>query len=501
MSFEKVQKSFGSTMVLTDVTLQLFPGEVHALVGENGAGKSTLMNILAGVLSKDAGVLRIAGNEYNFVSTHDARSKGIATVFQELSLIEGLSVEENICAGRPPTRYGLVDKKNMRKRAIDALAHLNSKIHAGTQISRMSASHRQIVEIAKAFDQLFHDTNQAVARILILDEPTSALTADEKNHLFSAINKLKAQGIGIFYISHHLEEVMSIADRVTVLRDGAVVWTRLAQDVTVDELVLGMVGRNVERTTRYRAITGDIAARFVDISLSDKIKNLSFNLNSGEILAVAGLDGSGREHVARILAGIEKPDSGEVELFGKSHPQNLIAAIKRGIGYVPDDRKSAGLFLDLSLASNVLAADLNSISQNGFVNERALLHEGYRTIKRHNVKAVDPLQAVSDLSGGNQQKILFAKWFRRNPSLLVIEEPTKGVDVGSKKEIHDEIVSLARKGAAVLVVSSDLPEILELADRILVLHRGSQRGIVDGANATEASIMRLAAGSNSTVHE
>jgi ABC-type sugar transport system ATPase subunit len=388
----------------------------------------------------------------------------------------------------------------MRRRAEQALARLAMRLHPDAQVGMLVASQRQAVEIAKALDQLFH-TGRAKAegghtvRVLILDEPTSALNAEEKLALFAAVRALRGAGVGIIYISHHLDEVIALADRITVLRDGTTVWTKPAAEVDTDMLVRAMVGRDVQRAGRTRVVGANAAATFHDVSRKGRLSGVTFSLHWGEVLAVAGLDGSGRETVARLLAGIERPDAGRIMLGGELHPGSLRAAMARGVGYVPDDRKALGLFVDMPIATNALAADLASVSRLGFVRGSALITEGAEVIRRHRVKAAGPMQKVSALSGGNQQKVLFGKWLRRNPQVLIVEEPTKGVDIGAKREIHDQIVDHARAGAAVLVASSDLPEILELADRILVLYRGRLAGVLEGGSATEEQVMALASGS------
>jgi ABC-type sugar transport system ATPase subunit len=500
VSLREVRKSFGGTRALDGVSFDLSEGEVHALIGENGAGKSTLMNILAGVLPADAGLLSVGGSPREFRTTVEAKSAGIATVFQELSLVDELSVEENICSGRAPTRFGLVDRGRMRERAEQALRRLGLRLPLNARVGSLLASQRQNVEIAKALDQLFSGKHKAVAdddtiRVLILDEPTSALNAEEKQALFGAVRALREQRVGIIYISHHLDEVVALADRITVLRDGATVWTRPASAVDTDTLVRAMVGRDVQRVQRSRAIGTSEGARFERVTRRGRVQNLSFSLYRGEILAVAGLDGSGRESVARLLAGVERPDSGNIMLDNTVHPGSLRAAMARGVGYVPDDRKGLGLFLGMSIAANAAAATLGSVSRWGLVRTDVMMERGAQVIRRHGVKADSPRQNVGALSGGNQQKVLFGKWLLRDPSILVVEEPTKGVDVGAKRDIHDQLIAHARAGSAVLVVSSDMPEILELADRILVLHRGRMIGVLDGATATEETVMALVSGS------
>jgi ABC-type sugar transport system ATPase subunit len=331
-------------------------------------------------------------------------------------------------------------------------------------------------------------------RALILDEPTSALNAGEKDRLFAAVRSLRAQGVGIFYISHHLSEVLALADRITVLRDGATVWTRAATGLTVEDLVGAMVGRDVQRTQRGRATRGDELARIERATRADKVQDLSLAVHGGEVLGVAGLDGSGRETVARLLAGIETPDGGRVTLGGKAHPGGLRRAMREGVGYVPEDRKTLGLFLGMSVAANAVVTDLAQVTQAGLIREGRVRSAGADVISEQDVKASGPQVPVGALSGGNQQKVLLGKWLRRAPRLLVVEEPTKGVDIGAKRHIHARLTALARAGAAVVVVSSDLPEILELSDRIAVMHRGRLAGLIDGGSATEEQVMALASG-------
>jgi ribose transport system ATP-binding protein len=488
-------KAYGATKALTDVSFPILPGEVHAIVGENGAGKSTLINILSGVVQPDSGAIELGGKVLQFRSPKEARTAGIATVFQELSLAEALSVEENICAGRAPARLGLLDRKALRQRATAALNRLGVSIAPQLHVAALTQGQRQAVEIAKGIDQISHGRDGAGGfRLLILDEPTSALSADEKQALFNAVRKLRNGGTGIIYISHHLDEVRALADRVTVLRDGKLVWTRSAEGLTNADLVTAMVGRDISRGTRRRGRPSSEAARFDDVGKSGHLADVSFTLHHGEILAVAGLDGSGREHVGRLLAGLETPDRGSIMLKGEAHPTSLIDAMSRGLAYVPDDRKTQGLFLDRSITDNVCSADLAAASQYGFISAAKADALGTEVIARHGVKATGPGQPAGALSGGNQQKVLLGKMMRRQPTVLVIDEPTKGVDISAKGEIHDSLIALALSGAAVLVVSSDLPEILELADRILVLHRGRLAAVLDADGATEEIVMGHASG-------
>lgn len=488
-------KAYGATRALTDVSFAILPGEVHAIVGENGAGKSTLINILSGVVQPDAGTIGREGQPLHLRSPKDARAAGIATVFQELSLADALSVEENICAGRAPSRFGLLDRKVLRRRATEALNRLGVSIAPQLRVAVLTQGQRQVVEIAKGIDQITHGRDDDTGfRLLILDEPTSALSADEKQALFNAVHSLREGGASIIYISHHLDEVRALADRVTVLRDGKIVWTQSAEGLTNSSLVTAMVGRDISRDARRRGQQTTEAARFEHISKTGHLADVSFTLHHGEILAVAGLDGSGREHVGRLLAGIEKPDRGTITLKGRPRPASLIDAMERGLAYVPDDRKAQGLFLDRSITDNVCSADLAAASQYGFISATKADALGAEVIARHGVKATGPSQLAGALSGGNQQKVLLGKMMRRRPSVLVIDEPTKGVDISAKGDIHNSLIALALSGAAVIVVSSDLPEILELADRILVLHRGHLAAVLDAESASEEIVMGFASG-------
>ena len=490
-----LSKSFGATHAVTGVSFTLEAGEVHALVGENGAGKSTLMNMIAGVFAPDAGQILFQNMPQELTSTAAAARAGIATVFQELSLVDGLSVAENICAGDAPTRFGMIDRAAMADKAARLLSRLGSALPSQISVGALMASQRQLVEIAKAIGQLRLDEDQPrQVRALILDEPTSALTAAEKARLFVAVRDLKAQGVGIIYISHHLSEVLMLADRITVLRDGASVWTKPASGLTTEDLVRAMVGRDVVRAPRSASAPGQTLAQFNGVFRAGTVQDLTISIRAGEVLGVAGLDGSGREMVARLLAGIEVPDQGQITLSGAKHPGTLRGAMRAGVAYVPDDRKSLGLFLDMSIAANCVATDLAQMTRAGLVQEARIRLAGEQVIQDQGVRASGPAVAVRTLSGGNQQKVLLGKWLRRTPRLLIVEEPTKGVDIGSKRDIHAQIMALARKGAAVVVVSSDLPEILELSDRIAVLHRGRLTGLIEARTATEETVLALASG-------
>lgn len=495
IALQGLKKTFGATQAVRDVSIAFAAGEIHAVVGENGAGKSTLMNMMAGVFAPDSGQILLRGVARDLASTLAASQAGIATVFQELSLVDGLSVAENICAGNSPVRFGLIDRWAMERRAGDLLSRLGTELPLRLPVGKLPAGQRQLVEIAKAMGQLrLDDPEPRPVQVLILDEPTSALTADEKARLFAAVRQLRARSVGIIYISHHLSEVLALADRVTVLRDGATVWTRLAAGLTTEDLVSAMVGREVLRGTRSKAKPGPDIARIDAATRAGHVQDLTLKVRGGEVLGVAGLEGSGREMVARLLAGIEVPERGHVNLGGKPHPGTLRGAMHAGVGYVPDDRKTLGLFLEMAVAANVVAADLAQVTRAGLIHEPRIREAGAKVIAEQGVKAPGPQVTVRSLSGGNQQKVLLGKWLRRGPRLLIVEEPTKGVDIGAKRDIHVQITALARGGAAVVIVSSDLPEILELSDRIAVMHRGRLAALIDADTATEEQVMALASG-------
>lgn len=487
ISLRCVTRSFGATKALLGVSLDLAAGEIHALVGENGAGKTTLMNILSGVIAPDGGKIEIRGRAARLVEPKEAIDFGISTVFQELSLVDGLSIAENICGCRPPLKFGLIDRRAMEFQAQVALKKLGSQLNPANPVEGLLANERQIVEISKALHVL------PKGGVLILDEPTSALNAEEKISLFTAVRRLAAEGACIIYISHHLDEVIALADRITVLRDGESIWTRDARELDVAEIVGAMVGREVTSREKTQQIGTRVVAELKGVTVAGRLDDVSVQLMAGEVLGVAGLDGSGREFIARVLAGIEGA-SGDVRLGGSRHPGTLRGAMALGVGYVPDDRKDLGLFLDFSIADNALAADLRAVTRLGLIVPSLVAREGAATIRDFGVKARDGDQVVRALSGGNQQKVLFAKWLRRDPTVLIVEEPTKGVDIGAKREIHDRLVAHARRGAAVLIASSDLPELLEVSDRILVMRQGRVAGVLNGHEASEEGVMVLAAG-------
>lgn len=489
-----LSKSWGATAALSDVSFDLACGEVLGIVGENGAGKSTLLGILSGVVRPDAGMLRLSGTAVELASPRAARMAGIATVFQELSLAKSQTVMENVFAGRLPSRFGFVDRDALRRQTRALIDTLGLSISPDAVVGELPVSSQQVVEIAKAMS--------GEARILLLDEPTSALNADEKAALFRLVASLRASGVGVVFISHHLDEVLALSDRVVVLRDGHVVSTAAAAGTDPQALVQAMVGRVIAaRADRSASLGGDVLLDVDGLSDGDAVEGASLQVRRGEIVALAGLMGSGRSALAEMIVGVSRPRNGRMTLSGRAiAPASVGEARRLGIGYVPPERKTQGLFLDLGVADNIVAARLSAHSRRGFLDRGAVraTAEGYR--RRLSIKCRDVDVDVRALSGGNQQKVLLAKWLDTAPRLLVVEEPTKGVDVAAKQDIHRELASLAESGTGVLIVSSDLPEILSLAHRVLVMHGGRIVADLDCARTSEQEIVARASGLTRVSH-
>jgi ABC-type sugar transport system ATPase subunit len=490
-----IRKSFGGVEVLKGVNFDVRPGEVHALVGENGAGKSTLMNILAGVHRPDAGEIAFGGRTCaGFASAHAAQQRGVSMVFQERSLFGPLSVAENIFAGRQPvTGWGMIDRRHLDESARRLLAEVAPEVDPRATVSDLSSAHQQMIEIAKALS--------LDARVMILDEPTAALTETETARLFVVLRKLQARGVGVVYISHRIVEVSTIGDRVTVLKDGSWQGTLPVAETTPDDLIRRMVGRDVERADSTEVSTSN--AVLLEVrglndppaahGASSLLRDVSFQVRAGEIVGLAGLAGAGRTETALSLFGVRPRGEGEVWLGGKRmeirSPADAIAA---GLGYVSEDRKESGLFLDMSVGRNVSAARLAKFGGWFFRDrEERDVAEDYRQRLRIACRDVD--QDSGHLSGGNQQKVLLARWLLVNPRVLIVDEPTRGVDVGAKVEVHELLRDFARQGHAVLVISSDLPEVLTVSNRLYVMRAGRITGELHRSEMTEEAVMRLAA--------
>jgi ribose transport system ATP-binding protein len=481
-----IRKAFGPVSVLDGVDFDLRAGEAHALMGENGAGKSTLMNILTGVHRADAGEIQVDGVVVTMREPADAEKNGIAIIHQELNLIPGLSVAENLFLGRELRSFGILRRGAMRKLAHEWLARVGlSTLSPDIRVEQLSIGQQQMVEIAKALGQN--------ARVLIMDEPTAALTSRETDTLFALIRELRDSGCGIVYVSHRMEEIFALCDRISVLRDGKFVGCREVPGLTLDEVVRMMVGRSLEARFPTRAVTiGDVRLK-VDQLSNEYVTDVSFELRAGEVLGVAGLMGAGRTEVARLLFGLTKPRSGRIQLDGKPLMLHTpVQAIHAGFGFVTEDRKGQGLVLELSVRENVSLAHIPSHA--GLIDRHGEREQTSRLIEQLKIRTRDMELQVRALSGGNQQKVVLAKWLALTPRVLLLDEPTRGVDIGGKAEIYQIINHLAAQGVAILMISSELPEVLAMSDRILVMHEGRAAVVLSAADATQERVMLAATG-------
>ena len=483
-----VKKSFASNVVLDGIDFELMPGEIHALCGENGAGKSTCLGLLYGLLQPTSGTVKRNGETLRIENPSHAQTLGIGFVFQELSLAGSLSVAENIFAGRAPSRFGFVDWPELRRQAEALLTEFDLDIDVSKPVDSLPISTRQIVEIVKAIS-----TN---SQILLLDEPTSALTPDEVEVLFKVLRKLTAKGIGIVYVSHHMSEIFEISDRISVLRDGKKISTCATHQTSQSQVVSEMIGgAHPGDVSRSQGDLGEVVLDVRNLSHSRQFEDISFSLRAGEILGVAGLLGARRSEIMQSLVGLLQGHTGDIIYQGQSVEFATIRdAMKAGIGYVPEERKTAGLFLEEPISANLTSASLEKHTAFGLVRRKSVLTASEKAIKDFGVKTQGPHEVVGALSGGNQQKIMLAKWLERAPTLLIIEEPTKGVDVGAKFQIHTELQRRAAEGMAVIVVSSDFPELAALSTRILVVHEGRVMGDIPAKEATEDNLLHMAAG-------
>lgn len=479
-----VSKSFGPVNVINNVSMGVYPGRVQALLGENGAGKSTLIKMMAGVYQPDAGNIVVDGKTVTFRDTRDSEKLGIATIHQELDLVPTLSVAENVMLGRTPRRFGMVNFRELRAQAQKALDFIGLDVHLDTPVGELGIARQQLVEIAKALSM--------DARILILDEPTAALTGHEIDRLFRVIAELKAKGVGMVFISHHLEEIARIADTVAVLRDGEFV-AELPAHTDEAELVRLMVGRDIDdHYPRTATAPGAPLLEVNNISSDDKFHDVSFTVHAGEVAGLAGLVGAGRTEVVRAIAGADPLDHGEILVDGAPlAPVNVAQAIARGIGHVPEDRKAQGLVLDASVGENLGLATLRTSSRFGLVDRRGQRERASEVAEKLRVRMADINQPIRDLSGGNQQKAVFGRWVLAGSKVLLLDEPTRGVDVGAKVEIYTIINEITAAGGAVLMVSSDLPEVLGMSDRVLVMSNGYLAGELP-PSASQDEVMSLA---------
>ncbi|MDM5201210.1 sugar ABC transporter ATP-binding protein [Fictibacillus enclensis] len=485
-----IYKSFSDVHVLKDVNFEVRPGEVHALMGENGAGKSTLMKIMAGIYQRDKGTVMVKGKEVHFSSPKEAEEMGIGVVHQELNIIPYLTVTENLFLGKELTygKSGILRTGAMRKQARKALEALGVKIDPDAVAGELSVGQQQMIEIAKVLE-----TN---SDCIIMDEPTAALTDREIEALFEVIEKLRNQGVGIVYISHRMEEIFRICDRISVLRDGNFIGTKMVSETDFDEIVSMMVGRELGDRFPERQVTiGPERLRVENLSRNEHFKDIHFDVKQGEILGVAGLMGAGRTEIMEAIFGYKKKDSGTVYLDGQrlniSKPADAIAA---GLAFVTEDRKDKGLVIGMTVRENFTLTNLKAVSKNGILSARSEQEETDRLIKKLHVKTSGREQTVKSLSGGNQQKIVIGKWVNNQPKVLILDEPTRGVDVGAKKEIYQIMNELTEQGVSIIMVSSELPEILGMSDRILVIHEGKIAKILHREEADQEKIMHAATG-------
>lgn len=489
LALADVGKSFGAVRALQDVSLELWGGEIHALAGENGAGKSTLVKILAGLHRPDEGRVLLDGRPVEFHGPGDAQRAGVVVIYQEPTLFPDLSVAENIFMGRQPrARFGRIDRRALRGEAGRLFERLGVALDPDRPARGLSIADQQIVEIAKAISR--------DARVLIMDEPTAALSGNEVARLFAVARALQEQGCALLFISHRLEEIFEICRRVTTLRDGRLIGTEDLADLTPDDLVQRMVGREMDTLyPKQDAELGEVVLVVSRLTREGVFTDVSFEVRAGEIVALAGLVGAGRSEVARAVFGVDRYDAGGVEVGGVGLPGGSpTAAMSAGIALVPEDRRQQGLVMEGAIERNIGLTQLRSLRRGPVISRRVERDRAADWAIRLRLKYARLSDAVGVLSGGNQQKVVLAKWLSTEPSVLIVDEPTRGIDVGTKSEVHRLLSELAGQGLAVLMISSDLPEVLGMADRVLVMHEGRLTAEIPRAQATEETVMAAATG-------
>ncbi|TDE35780.1 sugar ABC transporter ATP-binding protein [Actinomadura sp. 6K520] len=493
LALVNVSKSFGAVRALQDVTLELHAGEVHALAGENGAGKSTVVKTFAGVHRPDAGEVRVDGEPVTFHGPADAQAAGVAVIYQEPTLFPDLSVAENIFMGRQPRgTLRRIDRRAVHAGTAELFRRLGVALDPRQPARGLSIADQQVVEIAKAISR--------DARVLIMDEPTAALTGQEADRLFAVTRTLAEAGCAVLFISHRLEEIFSLCRRVTTLRDGAHVATDPTAELTPDDLVRRMVGRDLDALyPKQDVVPGEVALRVSRLTREGAFTDVSFEVRRGEIVALAGLVGAGRSEVARAVFGVDRRDAGSVEVSGRPLPSGSpTAAMAAGLALVPEDRRQQGLVMDMSIERNMGLTQLRTLrretGRGGLISRRVERSRAADWGLRLQLKYSRLTDAVGVLSGGNQQKVVLAKWLATEPDVLIVDEPTRGIDVGTKAEVHRLLSELAARDIAVLMISSDLPEVLGMADRVLVMHEGRLAAEIPRAEATEESVLAAATG-------
>lgn len=485
-----IDKSFGTNQVLKNAGFLLRDGEVHALMGENGAGKSTLMKILTGVYTRDAGTVIVDGKEVEYHNPQEAEKAGIVFIYQELNVMFDLTVEENLFMGKEITKgFGICDKKAMRKKAKEVLDMMGVDINPAAVMSELSVGQQQMIEICKAL--------MVDAKVIIMDEPTAALTQSETDALFKVIHSLRKKGVSMVYISHRMEEIFELCDRITVLRDGSYIGTEEIKDIDMNDIVKMMIGREIgERFPARDVKLGKEVLKVEKLTSPGVFHDISFSVRAGEVLGVSGLMGAGRTEIMQAIFGNFPLESGKIYIDGKETViKNPEAAMKAGIGFITEDRKTEGLMLEKSIEENISLANLGKVSGKNHVlsssAEGALVKKG---IEEFHIRCFGPSHECGNLSGGNQQKVVLAKWIYTEPKILILDEPTRGVDIGAKKEIYSVINEMAAKGVAIIMVSSELPEVLGMSDRIMVVREGEVRGIIGKEEANQQNVMTLATG-------
>lgn len=490
LEMRNITKTYPGVRALQDVSLEVRAGEVHALVGENGAGKSTLMKILAGAQSKDSGEILLNGQPAHIDSPQKAMDLGVSIIYQEFNLVPYLNAAENIFLGREPRAAlpGFVDFTTMYRDAQQIIDKLGVAINARTPVNRLSIAQQQMVEIAKA-------TSRA-SKIIVMDEPSATLTDHELKALFALMRQLKAEGVAMIYISHRMEEIFEICDRVTIMRDGHWIASKDIGELTREEIIRLMVGRELKQMIpKAEAEIGEPALQVRNVNRKGVLHDINITVRKGEVVGIAGLVGAGRTELARVIFGADPYDSGTIELFGKAtrirSPQE---AIKLGIGLVTEDRKAQGLVLGMAVRENITLANLQELSVLNFIKSGEERRTAQKYVKDLTVKTPTIEQTVQNLSGGNQQKVVLAKWLFTDSKILIFDEPTRGIDVGAKTEIYQLMNALAARGIAIIMISSELPEVLGMSDRIYVMHEGRIAGEMSRAEATQEGIMHLATG-------
>ncbi|MBM7551886.1 sugar ABC transporter ATP-binding protein [Thalassobacillus pellis] len=494
LRMESITKKFPGVMALKGVSFEVYPGEIHALMGENGAGKSTLIKILTGVYQRDGGNVLFDGKKVNFKTPLEAQEGGISTIYQEVSLIPNLTIAENVMLGREPkTKWGSIDWKKVYKEAEIILSSLGITVDVKKSVNEYSTAIQQMVSIARSVSMK--------AKLVIMDEPTSSLDDKEVEVLYKVMNQLKAQGIAIIFVSHRLEEIYKMCDKISVLRDGSYIGTWKTSELQQESLIARMIGKSEREVAslsdKREALdkSGEsVLIQLEGVKQGNKVRNVHFSLHQGEILGLAGLLGSGRSEVAKIIAGIDGKEEGTLQIHGKEvNLYNTKQAIQKGVAILTENRKTEGIIPNMSVRENITLACLPKISKFSFISKRKQAKLVDQYIRRLGIKTPNPEQKIKNLSGGNQQKVLLARWLALNPDLLILDEPTRGIDIGAKAEIHSLMDELSANGLSLLIISSEFDELIQNTDRIIVLKDGVRVGELQGEERTQDNIMAVIA--------